>query len=347
MTSAKASVLFGVLTFGTSVGAHGYDACSTSAINTLAHVTTSYNTAYDVETFFRSPTQAAATFSSRGGSLHVVEGSLTWVQTSDAPAELGTDFNRDFAIGHHFHAFLLRFDDLVSNIEDTTITFGGTPKQARKGELSTGGIVYWVAGQSVPTPAGLRFQFGDATVDVTADDWRDQNNVSVPYRLTIDDGRNQFFYDFETVDLSSRDLDWFHSEISAPEIDDIQLLRLHRDILTAHCQNDADRVAELTAPNADIVSSGSISVATPEIVRNVFANTFARRAYASYRETSVPKITVSGAGDIGWAIVELETSGTLRDQSANFKEQWAWTMTAQKVEGRWLMAGNAANTRVD
>ena len=345
MTIGKALSLAGALAIGTNSAVSGYDACATTAINTLAHVTTSYDTAYDVRTAFRSATEAAASFSSRGGSLHVVEGPFTWVQSSEEKATLGTDFNRDFALGHHFHAFLLRFDEMVDTVEDTMLAFAGIERPARRGVLSTGGIVHWVEGDTKSRPAGLQFQFGEAVIHVTAEDWREQDGLSVPYRLIIDDGSNQFFYAFETVDLGDRPPTWFHSAFPAPELNEVQLLRLHRDILTAHCQHDANRIAELTAPVAHIVSGGSVTEADPASVHRVFTNTFARRAYTSYVETSMPKITVSNAGDIGWAVVEVEASGALRDESKLFREHWAWALTAKKVDGRWLMAGNAANMR--
>lgn len=328
-----------------SVKAAGYDACSTKSLITVANVTTSYDTAYQVKTWFSNASQAATHFNNNGGTMHGVEGATAWARSSEKPAQIGNAFNHNFALGHHFHAFLLQFEDVVSEIEPTEITFSNARHSAQKGVMATGAAVYLVEGEAPDQPAGLRFEFGELVVDVTTSAWRKQNGTMIPYQLTIDDGTNQFYYNFESVDTSPKPMNWFQNTVTAPELDEVELLRLHRNLLAAHCLGDADMMAELTASPATIISGGTVSDVLREDVQKVFTNTFARRQYTGYRETKKPQVTVSASGDIGWVNVQVNASGILTEDNSSFSEDWAWTITAKKIDGHWVMAGNTANRR--
>lgn len=338
---ACSAFVFGLFT----VPLHADDACSPDAIHTLADVSVSDGLTYQVEGLFKSRHRAAARFIREEGSLHVVEGPNTWVQTANGE-ELAGDFQRDFALGHQFHAFFLRFNDVVDSVQSVSeIDFAGGKHSAMVGTRETGGLVYLINGLSSERPIGLRYDVGDLKIEITAGDWRTVYGVDVPFALSIDDGERIFEYRYQWVDFSEQPLSWFYDEIPAPDLDAVAVERLHRQILIAHCNGDSAAMASLTAPGAVIVSNGSVFSSGPEQTGQVFENTFERRSYSAYVDTRLPEVSVAASGDIGWAAVQVNAQGKTQADGQAFDEHWAWVMMARKIEGRWRMAGNASNIR--
>lgn len=322
------------------------DACSTTAMHTYADVTASDGKNYSVETFYRSKDRAASKFiRDDGGSLHVVEGPFTWAQ-ADGQAELAGDFQRDFALGHQFHALMINFHDIVSDIEPVSeIDFAGGKASALKGMRDTGGAVYLIDGETPGRPAGTRYDVGDLKIDIIASDWRQVGGTTLPFALLIDDGTRTFDYQFRSVDMSDKPLMWYYSQVPSPAIDEIGILRLHRQLFVAHCLGDAAMMARLTAPTAIIANRGSVTETNPIEMAVRFASVFERRKYSAYVDTMHPRVTASESGDIGWATVQVNTKGITERAGTPFDEHWAWVMMAKKIDGQWLMAGNASNLK--
>ena len=324
------------------------DACSTTALHTYADVTASDGKTYSVETFYRSKDRATSRFIREdGGSLHVVEGPFTWTQAGDK-AELAIgprgDFQRDFALGHQFHALMVHFRDIVSDIEPVSaVEFAGRETSALKGMRDTGGVVYLIDGDTPEGPAGLRYDVGDLKIDIIASDWRIEKGSVVPYALFIDDGSRTFDYRFRTVDMSHKPLMWYYESVPVPAIDEIGILRLHKKTLIAHCLGDPAMMASLSAPAPVIANSGSIFETSPAQTQTVFTNVFERRKYSNYIATRPPVVDVSATGDIGWAAVQVNAKGVTEATGQPFDEHWAWFMLAKKIDGEWRMAGNASN----
>ncbi|WP_262693529.1 nuclear transport factor 2 family protein [Kordiimonas aquimaris] len=329
------------LLLSTAVSAQ--DACSTDAVHALADVTVSDGKTYSVESLFRSRHQAASVFIQENGSTNVVEGPFSWVATKDQ-AELGGNFLRDYALGHQFHAFLLHFNDIVSDIEVIEDTaFNDKSYQAARGVLDTGGYVS-LMNPNAQQPAGLRFELGEYLIDITLSDWREQDGVQVPFTLRIDDQQRIFNYRYQFVDTSQKPLMWFYDNVTAPDIDAIGIYRLHRKQLIAHCLADADMLASTLAPNVVMANGGQVVNTSPDQTRDVFENNvFKRRQYATYIDTKYPAIEVAASGDLGWAVVQLHTEGRHPDTGEPFNEHWAWTMLAKKIDNQWLMVGNTSN----
>ena len=329
----------GLLSFSTQAD----DACKPGAIHSLADVTVSDGLTYQVEGLYKSRHRAAARFIRENGSLHIVEGPNVWVSSSEG-TELASDFQRDFTLGHQFHAFFLHFEDLVSNIESVeAVEFGGGTYVATKGTRDTGGAVYLIEGETAGRPLGLRYDVGDLKIEIAAGDWRMVDGVEIPFSLSIDDGEHVFEYRYQWVDLSDKPLLWFYDRIGDPDIDAVEIERLHRKLLIAHCLGDADMMGALTAPDAVVASRGSVFETQPEEMATRFVNVFERRKYSAYIDTALPRI--AAGGDVGWAAVQVNAQGMTPANGEAFDEHWAWVMMARKVDGKWLMAGNASNIR--
>lgn len=341
----RKSTLCAGLILGLSYSGHADDACDARAIYSMADVTVSDGTTYQVEGFYKSRHRAAARFIRENSTLHVLEGPNVWVQTTSGsrPAD---DFQRDFTIGHQFHAFLLRFEDLVTKPERVQdIDFAGEQHAALKGERDTGGEVYLIDSDTPGQPMGLRYDVGDLKIEITTSDWRTVSGTQVPFALSIDDGERVFNYRYSTVDLSDKPLMWFYDSVQSPDIPAVDVERLHRKTLIAHCLGDAEMMASLTAPTATIANRGSIIETTPGEMASRFASVFDRRKYSAYIDTAMPR--VSADERVGWAAVQINTKGHTPENGQSFDEHWAWVMMAEKIDGKWLMTGNASNLRPD
>lgn len=326
------------------------DACSTTAVYAYADVTVSDGKTYGVESFYRSKDRAASKFiRTDGDSLHVVEGPYTWVKAGDKvelASDFQADFQRDYALGHQFHALLLHFRDVMSDIQPASgIDFAGGKGSGLRGARDTGGFTYLIEGREPDQPAGLRFDVGDLKIDIIASDWREVDGTAIPFALLIDDGSRTFDYQYKTIEITDRAPTWFYDSVAAPDLDAVQLIRLHKKSLAAHCIGDAGMLASLAAPAPVIVSGGGMFETSPEEMENIFSNTFKRRSYSNYIDTQQPQIEVSAAGDIGWASVQVNAKGVTEATGQPFDEQWAWVMLARKIDGEWRMTGNASNSR--
>lgn len=339
----RKSTLCSGLVLGVSISLQADDACDATAIYSMADVTVSDGTTYQVEGLYKSRQRATARFIRDNTTLHVLEGPNVWVQSAES-AKLAGDFQRDFTIGHQFHAFFLRFGDLVSNTERVqTVEFAGAQYSALRGERDTGGQVYLIDGATADQPLGLRYDVGDLRIEITASDWREVSGEQVPFALSIDDGERVFEYRYSTVDLSDKPLMWFYDSVPSPDIPVVDVERLHRKTLIAHCLGDAEMLASLTAPTATIANRGSVIETTPEEMAMRFANVFERRKYSAYIDTALPR--VSADDRVGWAAVQINTKGHTPANGERFDEYWAWVMMAEKIDGTWLMTGNASNLR--
>ncbi len=341
----KTTLLLAVSTIMFGRPVYADDACAPGAIHSLADVQVSDGLIYQVEGLYKSRDRAASRFIRDNGSIHVVEGPNVWV-SAGGEAELAGDFQRDYALGHQFHAFLLRFDEVVGDIERVdAIEFAGKIVSGTRGTRDTGGMVYLIDGSDKDRPAGLRYDVADLKIEITADDWRTVDEKPVPFALTIDDGERIFVYRYQWVDLGAKPLTWFYDKIAEPDLAAVGIERLHRKLLIAHCLGNADMMAELTAPFAVVANSGSVFETSPEGITSTFTNVFSRRKYSAYIDTQHPRVTAADSADIGWAAVQVTTRGITPADNASFEEHWAWVMMAKKIEGEWRMAGNASNLR--
>jgi hypothetical protein len=320
------------------------DACSTLAITAAADVTVSDGSSFQIETNFQSRDVLAIRHIRDPQQLIVVEGPHSWTQLGDTAA-IGTDFHKLFALGHQFHAFLLRFEELVSgDPRRENILFDGESRQAMGGDYPYGGKVYLVQGADTKRPMGLLFEFpGDTVISVKFDEWRDVGEVSFPFRLQIDDGQRVFDYHYSDINITAMSPLWFFDAVPSPRLDVVQVYRLHRKLLAAHCLGDADMIANLSAPEIMSASRGKLEQTTNEAMREQFTALFQSLDYTAYHDLVAPVIELAEDATLGWIGVNVEARGTAIETGGPFSSQWAWIMMVRKIDDVWLHAGNASN----
>jgi ketosteroid isomerase-like protein len=323
--------------------AHASDACSPMAIVTSADVRVSDGVRYTLETFFNAIDVAATRQTRPNGEINVmaIEGPTAW--TSGA-TELGGDMERTLTLGHQFHALLLHFDDLVRNPRDANVTFRNEARRARVGDWAYGdGEAQLVFNAAGTRPEALIFSFpGAAPIEMVFSNWRRAGGVQLPHRLAIDDGRRQFDYRFTRIALEAHSANWLFDTLAAPDIDAVQIHRLHRRALAAHCEGDAAALAALTAPDSIDISRGAINAVTPAGMQTRFASVFEQLDYTGYSDSAWPIIEVADSGDVAWLAARVQAMGVERTSGSAFDNHWSWVMVLRKVDGAWRSSGIAA-----
>ncbi len=320
------------------------DACSTRAVFTAAEVSVSDGTSFRTESYFHSANAAAIRHIFDEEQLVAVEGPVTWAQRGEE-AEAGSDSYQEFALGHQYHALLLFFDEISSNVRRTDrIPFAGVARSGLIADFPSGGRILLVDGDHQHRPAGFVFELPDhERFAAEFADWRQLGELDLPFSVQIDDGERTFHYRYTEIEVGSRNPLWFFEAIPAPAIDELQLYRLHRKLLAAHCLGDADMIADLSAAEITSANRGEISASTNDELRARFKGLFEQLDYRSYVDRVEPTIEISG--DAAWMLVEVQAQGEATASGTSFDDQWAWVMFAKKIDGAWLHTGNVSNRK--
>lgn len=212
------------------------NACETPTLSTIAEVTTSYGSAYGVETYYRSPDEAAARFVTDKPALMVVEGPLVWVESAGGAALAG-DNERRFVIGHQFLALAFYFDDIMTGVKPVkNIDFKGGKFKGRKGAYPQGGEATLVADRD-GRPLGLLLELPDETrIEADYSDWRDTaSGKPAPHAATILHNGNVFTYRFTEVTFGKGGALAFAAAFPAPAIGAVTDYRGARAEAAATC----------------------------------------------------------------------------------------------------------------
>ena len=326
------------------------DACLERAIKTTAKVEVSDGSHFDTETFYQSTEFSAIRHIRDDTQLVAVEGPFSWLNRGEK-SQTGGENLKQFALGHQFHALLLDFDKVVSGIEEKSgVQLQGGNHRGKGGGYPYGGEIILVHDDAEPHPKGLVLTLPETPrMEITFNDWRKQDGTSLPFAIEIDDGSRVFSYTYTRVEILQASPLWYMDALEAPAIDELQIYRLHRRLLAAHCIGDADMMADLSLPETIISGRGALSSVSREAMRSRFVDVFAQVDYLHYEDLVEPVIEVSESADIGWIAVNVRTRGSVINSGQAFDDQWSWIMLAEKVDGQWLNAGNASNrlTRPD
>jgi ketosteroid isomerase-like protein len=123
----------------------------------------------------------------------------------------------------------------------------------------------------------------------------------------------------------------------------VQVHRLHRKLLAAHCLGDAEMIANSSAPQVLSANRGELREFSRAAVRERFSALFKTVNYTAYRDIEMPVIDISASSDLGWIGVNVRASGSVVKTGAPFSDQWAWVMMVKKIDNVWMHAGNASS----
>ncbi len=322
------------------------DACSGVSIHTRADVQVSDGTSFATESLYQGPGNTVIRHVADQIRTTAVEGPFGWVATG-ADASLGGDFHKHFALGHQVHAMWLHFDDIAEGFsESDAIPFAGEMQSGLSGGFPYGGQLHLVAGTSEERPRGLVLTTPDGiAIEMSFEDWRRSDSTELPYLVRIDDGERVFDYRYSSIDTQVKDPRWMYDAVPDPDIDVVRIYRVHRRQLAAHCAGDAAAIAGSSLDSTIVASRGELFRSGREEMQNRFEALFERVDYREYHDLVDPVVSVAASGDIGWIAVNVRAVGVVRATGEAFDDRWAWVMMMQKVDDRWLHAGNASNRR--
>lgn len=322
------------------------NACEDRAITTTASVSVSDGSRFETETWFQAADHAAIRHYDEAVQTVAVEGPLAWISRGER-FQPGGDQLKGFALGHQYHALLLHFSEIVADAEPVKdIVFQGQTRSGIGGGYPFGGKIFLVHGAEDDKPAGFRFELpASPPMEIAFSDWRDHQGRNLPFHVAIDDASLVYEYDYRDIGIGERAPGWFYEAVEAPDIDPVQIHRLHRRLLAAHCSGDAQAMAGLTAPEIVVSSRGEMRPSTRDEVGERFQSTFERLDYREYHDLVPPVIEASENGDLGWLAVQVRALGLEQSTEKPFDIQWSWIMLVRKIEGKWLHAGNASNHR--
>ena len=340
------SVFMGSLLFAShlSMPTYASDACVTTAIEAGANVTVSDGSQFKVRTYFHTDNEAAITHIQDKITTIAVEGPNAWIR-DNGQSSLGTEQEKAFALGHQFHALLLNFDQIMLDIGLVeNILFQGRVYSAKKGRYPFGGEAFLILGENHQTPIGLRLAFPESSpIDISFSNWVTITQHRLPMHIKINDGKRTFDYNYTSVSLTPKTPLWYYKSLPSPKIDTIDIYRLHRKLLAAHCLGDAQMLADLSTDHITIANRGELHIVTKQDVLTRFTSVFKRLNYTEYHDLKYPIIDVSESSDIGWIIVNPRAVGYDKASGKPFDDQWAWVTMVKKIDGRWLSTGNASN----
>ncbi len=343
----KAKILAVWLSAGFAVSAAeaGDDACATRVIETSASVAVSNGRAYETRSLFRSKSEAAIDFINGETTTIALEGPFAWTRGENGAALAG-DREKGFAIGHQFHALLLHFDEIFDGTRSSdAIAFRGRTASGRSGGAPDGGKAHLILSPG-GAPEGMKFQPADqGPIEIEFSDWREADGRTLPWIVTIHDGDDVYTYRYNAISISDQSPLHFYEQAGATGLDEIDIYRLHRRMLAAHCLGDAALMARLTAPEGVVANRGDLFLTTRAQLLENMTGLFERLDYQSYEDLAEPFVEVSPGGDMGWIGVKVRASGAVNETGEPFESDWAWIMLVKKLDGEWLNAGNASNQK--
>lgn len=328
-----------------SVSAWASNVCSGRSISSAADVTVSDGTQFRTESYFQSADTAAIRHIDDADQIVAVEGPLAWT-SRDGRAKLGPDFYKIFALGHQYHALLLHFDTIANDVRsNAAIEFAGGTHRGKSGGYPYGGAMHLVDGEDSQRPSALVFEFPETPAIVAAfSDWRKSGSVELPYRIQIDDGENVFEYHYTDIAVDSKSPLWFFETVAVPPIDEIEIYRLYRTFLAAHCLGNPDLIAKLAAADFISASRGELRRFSNNDLSELFEGIFERFDYVELYEAVEPVIDISQSSDLGTISASERAIGKDAQTGSPFEFQTARIMKVRKIDGVWKLAAHASNS---
>lgn len=127
-----------------------------------------------------------------------------------------------------------------------------------------------------------------------------------------------------------------------------EILKLHRDVLESHMNDDVAKWLSAESDRVTLVSRGEVSFPTKDERRPGIKAYLEAAEFEKYRDVIDPIVRVSDDGTMGWLVCQVEIVGT-RDGAEGMPERidsvWAWIELYEKIEGRWYRTGNVSNEK--
>lgn len=317
------------------------------SIEAQASVSVSDGLEYEVQTAWRTAERSIfhRTYADRSVTMGR-EGLLAWSWDGDSQTDLAPALGEVIA-GHQFHARLL-FMDGIDRSDSSSISSDEFCECEGYRVTSRDGVALTMHYESATRrPHTLLMESEDfGRIIIRYDDWRPVDNVSVPWRITIDHDGRQFDYRFTSIVFNRREMwDRLHPPIDklTPEH---QLLTMHRLTIDAHIESDIGLLAGRWANSVVSVYGGEASPMPGSQMEEFLGRSLAARRHSVYRDMIKPIASVSTDGTMGTITAQIEAVGERLEDGKptgeSFAFQSAWLATYEKRDGTWKMTAIAS-----
>ncbi len=124
------------------------------------------------------------------------------------------------------------------------------------------------------------------------------------------------------------------------------ILRIHKEMLAAHLNNDA---AAILGPEDDIIvvaGHGEFSRVSKVQRIPLFEKYMKQTRFSEYRDLVPPVVRISDDGSMGWLIAQVHVVGedfSEGDEGKPFDLTWAWIELYEKRDHRWIRIGEVSS----
>jgi hypothetical protein len=254
----------------------------------------------------------------------------------------------DFILGHQFHSQLLHFDEffstVVSNPQASSLC-NCWSIEAIDSDKNKVGFHYH---KKSMRPVYLIIDYEKhGEVSIQYSDWRKVDKLAMPHHIDILHGERHFIYTFFDIKLNSNLL---MKQVSAPYnvlTDEQQLFRLHREMIDAHIESDANIMNHVWNERVVMVNRGNISEMSGVQAAEAMQISLQQRRHSLYIDLQRPIIKISKDRTLGYLTARVKVQGNRVTKTGvvgkNFEFISAWIATFEKIDGLWKLSSNASN----
>jgi ketosteroid isomerase-like protein len=132
--------------------------------------------------------------------------------------------------------------------------------------------------------------------------------------------------------------------------DERRLLELHEAGLKAHMDRDIGALLATQAEDFVLLNRGEISLPSKQQRQKFLGPYLAATTFEFYRDTVPPLVKVSGDGNLGWVMAQIEARGmtvTAEGERKPVEFEVAWIELYERRGKEWLSIGNASSFKPD
>ncbi len=115
-----------------------------------------------------------------------------------------------------------------------------------------------------------------------------------------------------------------------------EILTIHRNLITAHLNNDPDHFKGATSDDFLSVARGEIMKPSRVEVEAGLKNYIETTKFTEYRDLTEPIVGFSEDGSIAWSIVQVKVTGNKKDTSEPIDFTCAWLTLYRRESTNWV-----------
>ncbi len=274
-----------------------------------------------------------------------IDGKYIWQHDGKEEKE-APPFFAEFILGHQFHAQLLFFHELHSELKPAMEgDFRGVPCKIVEGSDGSSNWKLYYQLEGLPLALELMRE-GESNIVMKLELWKKRDGFQFPWRIIIDDVGRTFEYNFSEILINKGELSELYLEDSLIT-DEQKLLRMHRIGMDDHLFERIDGLRSIRNDSFVVVNRGEVITMNGSEFDAGMSDIMQGKDHYKYDDLIRPIVRISDDGTLGWVIVQVRVEGVMLDENGKpagpFEFESAWIELYEKVDGHWKMTGNVSN----